>query len=52
VIALVAPLLVLQFVILELVAAGAYAKARNAAVVAVVDAVVIGWIAVVLTPVG
>jgi dienelactone hydrolase len=52
VIALVAPLLVLQFVILEVVAAGAYGKARNAALVAVVDAVLLGWIAVVLTPVG
>jgi dienelactone hydrolase len=52
VIALVAPLLVLQYVVLEVIAAGAYAKARNAAVVAVVDAVLIGWMAVTLTPVG
>jgi dienelactone hydrolase len=52
VIALVAPLLVLQFIILEVVAAGAYAKARNAALVAVIDAVFLGWVAVVVTPVG
>jgi dienelactone hydrolase len=52
VIALVLPLLILQYVILEVVAAGIYAKSRNAALVAVVDAVVIGWVAVTLTPIG
>jgi dienelactone hydrolase len=52
VIALVLPLLVLQYAILEIFAAGAYARARNTAVIAVVDATITGWIAVMLTPIG
>jgi dienelactone hydrolase len=52
VISLVIPLLVIQYVILELFAAGCYAASRNTTVVAIVDAVVIGWMATTLTPVG
>jgi dienelactone hydrolase len=52
VISLVIPLLVLQYVLLELFAAGCWARSRNTTVVAVVDAVIVGWMAVMLTPVG
>jgi dienelactone hydrolase len=52
VIALVGPLLIVLYVVLEVFAAGCYAKARNTAVIAIVDAVVIGWLAVTLTPIG
>jgi dienelactone hydrolase len=52
VISLVIPLLVLQYVLLELFAAPCWAASRNTTVLAVVDAVIIGWMAVVLTPVG
>jgi hypothetical protein len=52
VIALVLPLLVLQYALLEVFAAGAYVRARNTALIAVVDAVFVGWLAVMLTPVG
>ena len=52
VISLVIPLLALQYVLLELFAAGCYMASRNTTVVAVVDAVIIGWLAVTLTPVG
>lgn len=51
VISLVLPLLVLQYALLELFAAGCYARSRNTTVVAVVDAVIIGWMVVMLTPV-
>jgi pimeloyl-ACP methyl ester carboxylesterase len=51
VIALVVPLLVLQFAMLEIFAAGAYARARNTAVIAIVDATLVGWVAVTLTPI-
>lgn len=52
VIGLVIPLLIIQYVMLEIFAAGCYAKARNTAVIAVADAVVVGWLAVTLTPIG
>jgi hypothetical protein len=52
VISLVIPLLVLQYVLLELFAAGCYATSRNTTVIAIVDAVIIGWMATTLTPVG
>jgi hypothetical protein len=52
VVSLVLPLLFLQYVLLELFAAGCYLASRNTTVVAVVDAVIIGWLAVTLTPVG
>ncbi|HJR24409.1 MAG TPA: alpha/beta fold hydrolase, partial [Acidimicrobiales bacterium] len=52
VISLVIPLLVLQYVLLELFAGGCYASSRNTTVIAIVDAVVIGWVATTLTPVG
>jgi hypothetical protein len=52
VIALVLPLLALQYLMLEIVGAAIYARSRNTAAIAVVDAVVIGWMAVTLTPIG
>jgi dienelactone hydrolase len=52
VIGLILPLLVLQFVLLELFAATAYARGRNTTMIAVVDAVLIGFVTVALTPVG
>ena len=51
VITLVLPLFVVQFLGLELFAAGAYGKARNAALVAVVDAVTVGWLIAMLSPI-
>jgi dienelactone hydrolase len=52
VIALVTPLFVLQYAMLEVFAIACYTRARNAAVVAVVDAFVVGWLVTTLTPVG
>jgi hypothetical protein len=52
VIALVAPLLVFQYALLELFAGTCYARARNPAVVAVVDSFIVAWMTVMLTPIG
>ena len=52
VIGLVIPLLVVQYVMLEIFAATCYARGRNPAVIAVVESVFIAWIAVTLTPIG
>lgn len=52
VIALVVPLLVGQYVLLEVFAATCYARGRNPAVIAVTESVVIAWIVVTLTPIG
>lgn len=52
VIILVVPLLVLQYVFLEIFAGAAYSVGRNPAVIAVVDAVFIAWLAVMLSPLG
>jgi dienelactone hydrolase len=52
VIALVMPLLVLQYVVLEVFAATCYATGRNPAVIAVVDSIFIAWFATTLTPIG
>ena len=52
VIILVIPLLVLQYVFLEIFAATAYSAGRNPAVIAVVDAVFVAWLAVMLSPIG
>ncbi len=52
VIGLILPLLVLQFVLMELFAATAYARGRNTTMIAVVDAVLIGFVTVALTPIG
>jgi dienelactone hydrolase len=52
VIALVVPLLVLQYVLLEIFAASCYARGRNPAVIAVVETVFVSWIAITLTPIG
>lgn len=52
VIALVVPLLVLQYVLLEVFAATCYARGRNPRVIAVVETVFISWIAITLTPIG
>ena len=51
-IGLILPLLVLQFVLLELFVATAYACGRNTTMIAVVDAVLIGFVTVALTPIG
>ncbi|MDQ2649392.1 MAG: alpha/beta fold hydrolase [Actinomycetota bacterium] len=52
VLGLVLPVLVGQYVIVEFFAAGAYARGRSTALIAVVDAFVVGWLVVTLTPVG
>ncbi|MGH9084275.1 MAG: alpha/beta hydrolase family protein [Acidimicrobiales bacterium] len=52
VIGLVVPLLVGQYVLLEVFAATCYARGRNPAVIAVTESVVIAWIVVTLTPIG
>ena len=52
VLALVIPILVLQYVILEIFAASCYATGRNTAVIAVVDAIFIAWLTIMLTPIG
>lgn len=52
VLGLVLPVLVGQYVVVEVFAVTAYRNARNTAVIAVVDAFVAGWLIVTLTPVG
>lgn len=52
VIALVAPVLILQYVILEVFAATCYATGRNPAVIAVVESVFIAFFVITLTPIG
>jgi len=52
VIALVTPLLIFQYLLLEVFAATCYAQGRNPAVVAVVDAVFLAWMVTTLTPIG
>ena len=52
VIALVAPVLILQYVILEVFAATCYASGRNPAVIAVVESVFIAYFVITLTPIG
>lgn len=47
---LVLQLLVLQYVLLEIFAAACYAKGRNPAVIAVVDAIFIAWVGVMFSP--
>lgn len=49
---LVLQLLAMQYVVLELFAAFAWAKTRNTALIAVVDAVFVAWIAVMFSPIG
>jgi dienelactone hydrolase len=51
VIGLVAPLLILQYVLLELFASTAFARGRNTAVIAVVEAVLVGFVVATLSPV-
>ncbi len=50
VLGLVATLLVLQYVMLEIFAATCYAKGRNPAVIAVVDAIFVAWVGVMFSP--
>lgn len=52
VIGLVVPLLIVQYLLLELFAATCYRKGRNPAVIAVTESVFIAWIVITLTPVG
>lgn len=52
VITLITPLLIFQYVLLEIYAATAYARGRNTAMIAVTEAVLIAFMAVSLTPVG
>jgi hypothetical protein len=52
VIGLVLPLLVGLYLIVEVFAAPCYARARNPALIAVAESVIIAWAAVTLTPVG
>jgi hypothetical protein len=52
VLGLVIPIVVLQYVMLEIFAATSYASARNPALIAVVDSVFIAWFVIALTPIG
>jgi hypothetical protein len=52
VIGIVLPLLAGLYLIVEIFAAPCYARARNPAVVAVAESVIIAWAAITLTPVG
>jgi hypothetical protein len=52
VIGLVLPLLVVQYLLLEVFAATCYARGRNPALIAVVESVFVAWLAVTLTPIG
>jgi dienelactone hydrolase len=52
VLTLVVPILIGQYVIAEVFAAGVYARARNTAVIAVADAVIVGMLVATMTPVG
>jgi hypothetical protein len=49
---LVVVFLVLQYALMEVFASTAFARGRNTALIAVVDAVLVAFLAVVLTPVG
>lgn len=51
VILLVAPLFIVQYVILEVFAGACYAAGRNPAVIAVVESVLVAWIVTTLTPI-
>ena len=44
--------LALQYILLEVFAATAYATGRNPALIAVVDAVFVAWVAVMFSPIG
>jgi dienelactone hydrolase len=44
--------LVAQYLLLEVFAAAAWASGRNAAVIAVVDAIFVSWVAVMFSPIG
>ena len=52
ILSLVAPIVLLQYVLLEVFAGTAYAKGRNTAVIAVVEAVLVGWAVALLSPLG
>lgn len=52
VISLILPLLLLQYVLLEVFAGTAYARGRNTTLIGIANAVVIGFMVVTLTPVG
>ena len=52
VITLVVPILVLQYLILEVFADTCFAAGRNPAVIAVVDSIFIAWMVTALTPIG
>lgn len=46
------PLLVVQFLLLEVFAATSYGRGRNPALIAVTESALIAWIVVTLTPIG
>ena len=52
VLTLVLPILVLEYVVLEIFAATCYASGRNPALIAVVDSVFIAWLAVMFSRAG
>jgi dienelactone hydrolase len=52
VIGLIIPLLILQYVLLEIFAATAYARGRNTTAIAITEAVVTAFVVVALTPIG
>ncbi len=51
VLGLVLPLLAIQYIVLEIFAVNAYSTGRNPALIAVVDAVFVSWIAVMFSPI-
>jgi dienelactone hydrolase len=52
VLGLVVPLLAVQYIVLEIFAAGAWSKGRNAAVIAIAESIVIAWVSVMFSPIG
>jgi dienelactone hydrolase len=52
VLGLVVPLLAIQYIVIEVFAAGVWSRTRNAAVIAIAESVFIAWIAVMFSPIG
>jgi hypothetical protein len=52
VLGLVVPLLAVQYIVVEIFAAGVWSRTRNAAVIAIAESVFIAWVAVMFSPIG
>ena len=52
VLGLVVPLLAIQYIVIEVFAAGVWSRTRNGAVIAIAESVFIAWIAVMFSPIG